>query len=91
MHFPKGQLPPADGFWSLTMYNGEYFFVANPLNRYSISAHQNLKARRGLGGFLHSEESPGTGQGIELASFAHGQVHPDAPPLLAEGEKPVDH
>ena len=44
MHFPKGQLPPADGFWSLTMYNGEYFFVANPLNRYSISARQNLKA-----------------------------------------------
>ena len=44
MHFGKGQLPPAEGFWSLTMYNGEYFFVANPLNRYSISARQNLKA-----------------------------------------------
>ncbi|MFS8063697.1 MAG: DUF1254 domain-containing protein [Luteimonas sp.] len=43
MHFGKGQLPPADGFWSLTMYNGEYFFVANPLNRYSISARQDLK------------------------------------------------
>ena len=44
MHFPKGQLPPVNGFWSLTMYDKDYFFVANPLNRYSISARQNLKA-----------------------------------------------
>jgi hypothetical protein len=44
IHFPKGQLPPAQGFWSVTMYDANYFFVANPLNRYSISARQNLKA-----------------------------------------------
>jgi hypothetical protein len=44
MHFPEGQLPPAQGFWSLTMYDSNYFFVNNPLNRYSISARQNLKA-----------------------------------------------
>ncbi|MBE2179213.1 MAG: DUF1254 domain-containing protein [Chthoniobacterales bacterium] len=44
MRFPKGQLPPAQGFWSLTMYDKDYFFVPNPLNRYSISARQNLKA-----------------------------------------------
>ncbi|WP_338320092.1 DUF1214 domain-containing protein, partial [Bradyrhizobium ottawaense] len=43
MRFAKGQLPPALGFWSVTMYNSEYFFVDNPLNRYSISARQNLK------------------------------------------------
>jgi hypothetical protein len=43
MRFAKGQTPPAEGFWSLTMYDGSYFFVANPLNRYSISARQNLK------------------------------------------------
>jgi hypothetical protein len=43
MHFDKGQLPPVKGFWSLTMYDGEYFFVENPLNRYSISARQDLK------------------------------------------------
>ena len=42
MHFPKGQLPPAQGFWSLTMYDANYFFVDNPLNRYSISARQNM-------------------------------------------------
>jgi hypothetical protein len=44
VHFDKGQMPPVNGFWSLTMYNGDYFFVENPLNRYSISARQDLKA-----------------------------------------------
>ncbi len=44
MYFPKGQLPPVAGFWSITMYDANYFFVANPINRYSISARQNLKA-----------------------------------------------
>lgn len=43
MRFAKGQLPPVEGFWSLTMYDGGYFFVANPINRYSISARQSLK------------------------------------------------
>src|SRR4051794_505432 len=44
MHFPKGQMPPAQGFWSVTMYDSAYFFVKNPINRYSISARQNLKS-----------------------------------------------
>jgi len=43
MRFPKGELPPVEGFWSLTMYDGAYFFVPNPINRYSISPRQNLK------------------------------------------------
>jgi hypothetical protein len=44
MHFPKGQLPPTKGFWSVTMYNSAYFFVSNPINRYSISPRQDLKS-----------------------------------------------
>jgi len=43
MRFAKGQTPPARGFWSLTMYDSGFFFVANPINRYSISARQDLK------------------------------------------------
>ena len=43
MHFPKDQLPPVDGFWSLTLYNAEYFFAANPLNRYTLSARNALQ------------------------------------------------
>lgn len=43
LHFPKGQTPPADAFWSITMYNADYFFVDNPLNRYTVSPRNNLK------------------------------------------------
>jgi hypothetical protein len=42
--FPKGQMPPVRGFWSLTMYDPQYFFVANSLNRYTLSARNKLKA-----------------------------------------------
>lgn len=44
MRFPKGQLPPAKGFWSLTMYDKNYYFVPNPIHRQSLSARQQLKA-----------------------------------------------
>jgi len=44
MRFPRGRTPPVRGFWSLTMYNAQYFFVDNPLNRYTLSARNALKA-----------------------------------------------
>jgi hypothetical protein len=44
MHFDKGQMPPVDGFWSLTMYDANYFFVANPLNRYTLSQRNKFNA-----------------------------------------------
>jgi hypothetical protein len=43
MHFNKGGLPPVNAFWSLTMYNAEFFFVDNPLNRYTLSERDRLK------------------------------------------------
>ncbi len=38
VHFPAGQLPPVDGFWSLSVYNLDEHFslVKNPLGRHSI-------------------------------------------------------
>jgi hypothetical protein len=38
LHFPAGQLPPARYFWSLTMYNADFFLVANPINRYELGS-----------------------------------------------------
>jgi hypothetical protein len=60
IRFAKGKLPPALGFWSLTMYDADYFFVNNPLNRYSISARQNLKSNPdGSTDIYIQNESPG--------------------------------
>jgi hypothetical protein len=44
MRFEKGQLPPVNAFWSLTMYDDQYFFVDNPLNRYTLSQRNALNA-----------------------------------------------
>ncbi len=42
MHFPAGGLPPNNAFWSLTMGDAKNHFVANPLNRYSVSDRSGL-------------------------------------------------
>lgn len=42
LHFDKAQLPPADAFWSLTMYGEDQFFVANPIHRYTIGDRDKL-------------------------------------------------
>ncbi|MEN0107263.1 MAG: DUF1214 domain-containing protein [Pseudomonas sp.] len=42
MTFAKGQTPPVDGFWSLTMYGPKHFFQPNDIKRYSVGT-KNLK------------------------------------------------
>jgi hypothetical protein len=34
--FPKGELPPVKGFWSITLYNEYHLFTPNALKRYSL-------------------------------------------------------
>lgn len=34
--FAKGQTPPVNGFWSLTLYNEHHFFEPNEIDRYSV-------------------------------------------------------
>jgi hypothetical protein len=43
MHFDKDQLPPAEAFWSLTMYDADGFQVANPINRFAIGDRDKLE------------------------------------------------
>ncbi len=43
IHFAKGQTPPVQGFWSLTLYNDQYFFAENQLNRFTLSSRDPLK------------------------------------------------
>ena len=43
LHFDKKDLPPANAFWSLTLYNDKQVFVDNPLNRYALGDRDRLK------------------------------------------------
>ena len=86
--FAKDETPPVDGFWSLSIYNEHHFFVANPINRFSVGTkNKDLKTRRRR--FAHSlcaggcAERPGPAR--ELAARAEGRLLTLCPGLLAEG------
>ncbi len=51
IHFPAGQLPPARYFWSLTMYNQNFYLVSNPRKRYEIG-NRTVGLKRGTDGSL---------------------------------------
>lgn len=60
MHFAKGQTPPVNAFWSVTMYNADYFFVDNLLNKYTVSPRNDLKYNQdGSLDIYIQNESPG--------------------------------
>ncbi len=42
MHFPAGQLPPNDAFWSLTMTDVAGYMVSNSIDRYSVGSRSDL-------------------------------------------------
>ncbi len=61
--FAKDQLPPADGFWSITMYEigkDGWWFVPNPLNRFTSSLRDKPAFNAdGSLTFHFQNESPG--------------------------------
>ena len=60
--FPKGQTPPVDGFWSITMYEIDqgWWFVPNPLNKFTVSPRNDPKYNAdGSLTLYFQNESPG--------------------------------
>jgi hypothetical protein len=61
LHFEKGETPPADAFWSVTLYDAEGFQVANSLNRFNLASWMPLKHNAdGSLDLYFQNESPGT-------------------------------
>jgi hypothetical protein len=60
MHFNKASLPPVRAFWSLTAYDQDGYFIANPLNRSAIGDRDPLKLNPdGSLDIYFQDQSPG--------------------------------
>lgn len=60
--FTKDQMPPVDGFWSITAYGANRFLYANTLDRYKLSSHmlpQFVRNHNGSTTFYIQHTSPG--------------------------------
>jgi hypothetical protein len=59
--FAKGELPPVNGFWSLTLYNAQHLFGPNKLNRFSLGTKNKSLTYNADGSLTlyFQNESPG--------------------------------
>jgi hypothetical protein len=87
LHFDEGELPPVDAFWSVTAYDIEGYFIADPLNRQAIGDRDKLSRQcRRLARHLHPGGLAREGEGGELAPGRESAVHaPHAPILPVRG------
>ncbi|MFS2197321.1 DUF1254 domain-containing protein [Pseudomonas sp. Pseusp3] len=60
LHFNKGETPPVNAFWSITLYDPEGFQIANSLNRFAVSSWMPFKGNAdGSLDLYFQNESPG--------------------------------
>ena len=94
MRFEKGQMPPVKGFWSLTMYDPDFFFVPNPIDRYSLSQRDTFATNADGSVDLYLQaESPGPGKEANWLPAPKGKFVPmlrlywpqDTPPSILDG------
>jgi hypothetical protein len=63
IHFDKQETPPAQAFWSITLYDAQGFQVANPLNRFAVSSWMPFKYNPdGSLDLYFQNASPGAGK-----------------------------
>ena len=93
MRFGEGQMPPVKGFWSLTMYDPTFFFVPNPIDRYSLSQRDTFVTNEDASVDLYLQaESPGPDKEANWLPAPKGKFVPmlrlywpeDTPPSILD-------
>ena len=97
--FPAGQLPPANAFWSVTMYDGKsQLLIKNPINRYLINSPMLSGMKKNDDGSLTihiQKENPGGDKESNWLPAPDGPIYmvmrlywpkTEAPSILPPGE-----
>lgn len=58
IRFGPAELPPVDGFWSITLYDASGYLVANSANRHAITSRDDLVIDKGGGVTLDLHPGP---------------------------------
>jgi hypothetical protein len=77
--FAKGELPPVNAFWSVTMYDGKtQFLIKNPINRYLINSPMLPDMKTNADGsltILLQKDSPGTDKEANWLPAPDGPIY----------------
>jgi hypothetical protein len=97
--FAEGQLPPANAFWSVTIYDGKtQLLIKNPINRYLINSPMLPALKKGADGSLTlyiQKDSPGADVESNWLPAPDGPIYiamrlywpkTEAPSVLPPGE-----
>jgi len=97
--FAKGQFPPVNAFWSVTMYDGKtQLLIENPINRYLINSPMLPNMKKSEDGSLTlyvQKDSPGKDKESNWLPAPNGPIYlvmrlywpkTEAPSILPPGE-----
>ena len=91
--FAKGEMPPVDGFWSITMYEIDkgWWFVPNALNKFTVSPRNNLKPNAdGSLTLYFQHDSPGNDKEANWLPAPQGDFIPMLRMYWPKEQGPVD-
>src|SRR5262245_31827613 len=77
--FPVGQFPPANAFWSVTMYDGKtQLLIENPINRYLINSPMLPQMKKNTDGSLTlyiQNQTPGVDKESNWLPAPNGPIY----------------
>src|SRR4029077_2711722 len=101
--FAKGQFPPVNAFWSVTMYDGTtQLLIENPINRYLINSPMLPQLKKNPDGSLTlyiQKDSPGKAKESNWLPAPNGPIYlvmrlywpkTEPPSILPAGERHLE-